>query len=155
MKNKRKEINRLVLSLRWLFGIQNYDFSFSFPDKEEDFEADIEIKEDYQCIHMRVFPKFWRNSLEDQRKCIVHELSHFLCNPLSNIVDRMSEGELQTEEHIRVATEKTTSQIENVIDHLLKDIDWGAKLAYKKYAAQKHTKVAHKKKKVSQKITKK
>lgn len=133
-KKIRKKVITLLETLRYTFGFQNYEWCVQWmkEDNEND-TADIQIEEDYQRITIRIYPCFMDLPVNDQRKAIVHECSHFLVFPLHDLSHRLIHGQLQTKEHLRIAVERSTSQVENLVHDFLQESFSDSKKAYKEF----------------------
>lgn len=133
-KKEERRIQDFLTQMEGAFGVQNYDRSVHFAKEDhENNAAKVDIYEDYQRFKITIYPCFWENSLEHQREFLLHEFCHYLVEPLSQLSWDMIQGNLQTKEHRRVAVEKSTSLITNIVAKLLTDNMQFAKSAYKKY----------------------
>lgn len=109
-----------VSDMQYLFALQNYDRSVEFSKKsKESLAASVAIEEDYQRIKITIFPCFWENSLKNQAEYLLHEFCHYLVLPIDTIAYNTMIGKVETAEHRRVALEKSTSSIANILDSIL------------------------------------
>lgn len=136
----KKFINDFLTDLQWLFAIQNYERGVSFvdEDRESDKEgfstyADVLVEEDYQRIKIRIYNAFWGLSREQQCKTLLHELCHVVTWPLKEAGDCLLDGKLVTREAFRVAMERSTATIENMLHDFLRGYNKHARECYQKY----------------------
>jgi hypothetical protein len=120
-----KPIEELLEGLQWLFGIQNYERSILVKDKDEEKEdgtscAEIYFGDKYQEIELTLYPSFFKKNLEEQRKVILHELCHTLTIPSKDAGYKLLNGGLVTPRELDFINEKETSQLENILDGLLR-----------------------------------
>ena len=133
-KKEEKRVQSFLKQMEWMFGLQNYDRTICFSKNADDtFAANVVVEEDYQRVKITIYPCFWDNTLKNQREYLLHEFCHYLTDSLANLAWDMMQGKLQTKEHRRLAVEKSTSMVSNIIDSLLCDNMSFAKVAYKKY----------------------
>lgn len=133
-KRDTSRINSFLTEMQWMFGLQNYDRSFFFEEKDEkNYACKVEIEEDYQRIVIRIYPCFFDNNLENQREYLLHEFCHFLTDAISTIAYNMAMGDLETDKNRKEANEKSVSRTTNIMDKLLTGKLDFAKKAYKDY----------------------
>lgn len=127
---EKESISLFFKDMQFLIGIQNYDNKTMYVTNDaKDGEvtgqaslaaASITIDEDYQRISVTIYPSFWNsNNRDDQRKYILHELSHYLTDPQTTIADDLHEGRFHSKSELHTATEKSTSQITNILELFL------------------------------------
>lgn len=116
----KKRLSGFLDIFQFLFGIQNYDREIIYAKEDkEDYAACIDIEDDYQRITLTIYPRFFRNTLVNQKRYLLHELCHYLTDPLFAISCSLRDGNVETKEHVRRANEKSTSSIANILDMLL------------------------------------
>jgi hypothetical protein len=140
-----KRITDLLGELDWLFGTHNFERDLIVKTEDDindgkKCHAEIFFDEKYQTIEVTIYPCFFKETLEKQRKTILHEMIHTITLPSKSLSCDMLEGKLVTEEQVTKANEIETSKLENIIDSLLKNNKHYAKDAYKKYIDAKKTK---------------
>jgi len=133
-----KPIEELLEGLQWLFGIQNYDRSIVLKDKDEEREdeycyAEIYFGEKYQEIELTIYPHFFKKTIEEQRKIILHELCHSITIPNKDAGYKLLDGVLVTKRELDFINERETSQVENILDGLLRGRLKYALKAYQEY----------------------
>jgi len=129
-----KKITKFLNGIQWLFNINGFERNIVI--KKEDYEeraAQICYEEDYQRITLTIYPKFFKETQEFQRKILLHELCHCLTLQSKVIACNLLDGELQTRENIKYENERLTSKIENILDGLLQGRLKYAKEAYAGY----------------------
>ena len=133
-KYNLKPIHKLLNSFDELFQLKNYDRVLCVA-KYDDGEttADIAFSENYMQMTIRLYPKFFLQDKETQRKDILHEICHTITNPMHEIVLSMLDGKLMTKSISRETLEKATCQIENIVDLLLRNRRADVKKAYADY----------------------
>lgn len=138
IKNKAK-LQALLCDMEYLFGLQNYDRTISYEDTEAkesgEYAASIIVEEDYQRIHIKIYPCFWNATPKNQAGYILHEFCHFLTDSLSSLTTDLMNGNFQSKEHRRMAVEKSTSSVTNVIELFLSGKRNWMKKCYTKYYA--------------------
>jgi len=131
--NKQRVINFLT-DIEWLFGIQNFDRKLTFKNEDDGGkEAEVNFDEEYQRITVKIYPCFWGESLADQRKALLHELCHSITLPSKVLFWDFIDGKATTKDHANDVNERATSQIENILDGLLRGRFKYAKRAYSEY----------------------
>jgi hypothetical protein len=137
----KKRIRVFFEGMDWLFQIQNLNKKIEWM-KEDDGEkcAEVIYNEDYQRITIKIYPCFFEEELEDQRKALLHELCHTITIPMHKLTIEFMQGKAVTEETVRHAHERATSQIENILDGLLQGKLYYGKEAYAKYLKGKKKK---------------
>lgn len=150
MKNIKK-IQKFLDELQWMFAIQNFERYIETPDKDyEDYSATINYEEDYQRITIKLYPMFFKETLEAQRKALLHELCHTITVPMNTLIETLTSGKIVTQENARIVLERTNCQIENMMDMFLRNLGTHYKKAYAEYAnVPKKKVIKHKKKKTS------
>lgn len=141
---RTQKIEQFIEGMQWLFGVQNYDRTLKIKDKdEEDTAAEIIFNEKYQRIKIAIYPCFWEHTLKEQRKLLLHELCHTITLPMHHLAVEFLRGEqASTETHFIDTMERSTCQIENILDGLLQN-----RLKYAKKAYADYIKVKKKKRK--------
>lgn len=138
---------KFLEDLDWLFQIQNIQKKIEYFKEDEDSKAaEITYREDYQTINLKIYPCFFEESPEDQRKLLLHELCHTITLPMNRALIEYMQGKAITEETARVLHERATSQIENILDGLLQGRMRYALRGYKDYL-DKPKKIKKRKKK--------
>lgn len=133
-RNTKKKIMEFMSDMQWLFECGNFDRIIVYPEKDKDhLMAEMSMEEDYQRIKLTIYPTFFKEREEDQRKALLHELSHIFTIPLSCIGKELLDGKFHSREEICFAHERAASKIENVLDALLQGRFKYAKKAYEKY----------------------
>lgn len=133
-EHEAKRLIDLLEGLQWMFGVQNYERSITYKESDADnYLATVKQEEDYQRISIEIYPAFWKESREDQRKTILHEFIHTWLHPLHYEACKMLEGKFSNKEMVRFAVERGTSSVENVVDSLLRGKLRYATKAYDKY----------------------
>ena len=131
---KTKKIVDLLDELQWLFHLNNYDRQLNLEHKDEDNKgAQITFEEEYQRITLDIYPCFFKETPEEQRKMILHELCHTITIPLKVLANDLADGVLVTRQQIKEESERSTSKIENILNGLLQDRLVYAKQGYKNY----------------------
>jgi predicted SprT family Zn-dependent metalloprotease len=130
--NKTKHIEEFLNSIQWLFQIQNYDRKIVVKGKSKN-AAEIWFDEKYQTIEITLYNYFFEQSLESQRKILLHELCHTITIPQKDASYKMGDGKLVTKREIDFLNEKETSIIENILDSLLQGKMKYAVEAYNNY----------------------
>lgn len=133
----KKKILALLDSFDWLFSIQNYSKILEISKEEsaenERMAARVIYEEEYNQITITIYPIFFEGTKEEQRKTLLHELCHTITIPSKKLAHSLLEGKLVTPEEIKFINERSTSQIENILDRLLQGKLKYAQDAYKKY----------------------
>lgn len=112
----KKQINLYLTKLDWLFGLQHHEKEIKFEKQDkEDFLAEISIRHDYQRFYIQIYPKFFKESEEIQRKVLLHELCHTITDQMSQQSMDLLGGSLITKKQITESEEEATSKIENII----------------------------------------
>lgn len=133
-KQTIKKVRTFLDEIQWLFQINNFDRQIVIKTEADgDLACEITYEEDYQRITIKIFPCFFTNNFQDQRKMILHELCHTITIPSKRLADDLLEGKLKTKDEIRDINERTTSQIENILDALLRGRSKYATQAYRNY----------------------
>lgn len=136
MKQKQsiKRIQRFLDEIEWLFGVQNFEKHITLKNEDRDGVAsEINYEKEYQRITIYIYPTFFRSSLDDQRKYLLHELCHIITLQSKNLAYKINDGKVVTFEEIRAENEEMTSKIENLLNGLLQDKLQYAKKAYRNY----------------------
>ena len=96
--------------------------------------AEISVDDMYRRITILLYPRFFNESLETQRRILLHELCHCITDELMTISFDLYTGKLRTKRDMEGANERTTSMIESILDLLLRgELDYLSK-AYEDYA---------------------
>lgn len=139
MKNDTRRIMNFLDSMDWFFGIQNFEKSITVEKEDRKFDdnyqfnASIIFEERYQRVSVTIYPNFFKHCLSDQRKMLLHELCHSFTIAGKKLLHDFLDGKFVTPQEIHSTNEKMTSQIENVLDKLLKGGGRYALKAYKEY----------------------
>ena len=132
-KQQRKVIDFLT-EMQWMFNLQNYDRTLTFMEKEsQDTVADVIVEEDYSRVYIKIYPLFWTYTLDEQRKFLLHEMTHSLVEPTRDIADNLLKGKFETQDHLTRSNEKVTSMVSNILHSLLIGNLKYSSLAYNKY----------------------
>jgi hypothetical protein len=134
----KKQISKFLSDFDYLFGTQNFEKHIKYADKDdEEAYADITFDEKYNRIYLCIYPKFFEQTKEEQRKTLLHELCHTITIPSQQASMDLVNGKLVTEDRIRWINERETSQIENIIDMFLTGKCDFFKKSYKEYLNEK------------------
>ena len=134
----KKRIRKFFEGMDWLFQIQNLSKKIEWMKEEEDGKcAEVIYREDYQTITIKIYPCFFQEHPEDQRKALLHELCHVITIPMNKLTVEFMQGKAVTDETVRSIHERSTSQIENILDVLLQGRLCYAKKAYNDYLGKK------------------
>ena len=136
--DKSKRIRDFFNAIDWMFQINNFSkvIEISKVDDPEENRtlAKITFDETYQQVTVTIYPDFYKQTVQDQRKCLLHELCHSITLPSKTALHHLLDGKLVTPDRIREINERETSQIENIIDQLLQGRLRYAVKAYQNYA---------------------
>jgi len=134
MTKKQRVIN-FVEEIQCMFSIQNFERKITFFDVASDnTQASFVFDEEYQRIDLKIYPIFFDQTLEEQRKVLLHELCHSFTNPQKQLTDNIIvDGLFVGKNQIHETCEKSTSQIENALDALLQGKLKYAVTAYNNY----------------------
>lgn len=121
MKKKRSKLpphlHKLVDHLQEIFEIRNWDKHISFPvEDKEHVAASIDTEEDYQRIHITIYPLFFRESRQQQREYILHEFCHMVTHGLVHLLDEFKRGNLVTPQQVKFECERATSRMALIMD---------------------------------------
>lgn len=137
-KRLPKHTRDLVKKLTRLFALENYDRSFQYP--KEDYEgtaASVHIEEDYQRVCIKLYPVFFKDSAENQKKYLLHEFCHTITHELVNMCDKMINGTFISRDQIKTGCERTTSKATIIIENLLLGYEPAASSAYRTFGTKK------------------
>lgn len=130
----RKRIRVFLEGMDWLFQIQNLTKRILWEKEDEEGKcAEVIYREDYQSIDIKIYPCFFEEDLVGQRKILLHELCHTITIPMNRLTLDFMRGKAVTEETVRVAHERSTSQVENILDGLLQNRLCYAKRTYNNF----------------------
>lgn len=131
---KTRRIVKFFDGIQWLFQVQNFSRNLTIQKEDEGKKvAEIIFREDYQEIEIKIYPCFFKENLKEQRKILLHELCHTITIPQYNMLIEFIRGKTITEESADSIHERSTCQIENILDGLLQNRMSYARLAYKEY----------------------
>jgi len=138
MKKEVKRIVEFLDAVDWAFGLNIFKRTITLEENDHIKEErllliQVKIRKDYQDIEFIIFPIFFQEDLQDQRKILLHELCHSITLPSKQAMSDLHEGKLITPETIRKINETETSKIENILDRLLDNELLYFKKAYKNY----------------------
>ena len=133
LKTKRKII-QFLNEIDWLFGTNGFERDIVYKEHDEGERcAEINYDEPYQSIVLSIYPCFFEEKPEDQRKILLHELCHTITMPSKVAMRSLLDGQLITRYAILNINERETSRIENILDGLLQGRLLYAKKTYKNY----------------------
>lgn len=133
-KKDKVRIQAFLKDMDWMFGLQNYDRSFTFEkENKENWAARIDVQEDYQRIQIFIYPSFFDVSLQKQREYLLHEFCHYLTDSIAVVAWKLSCGELVPDKLRKESVEKSTSMICNILDKLLTGKMTFVKKSYEDY----------------------
>lgn len=141
---ERKNICTLLEQLDWFFGVATYDRKLEYVHEEKKSDkhegrsvmADVLCEHDYQRLRIRLYPCFWEESTEGQRKGLLHEYCHILPARLQEHARNNWRERLVPEHIFDSAVEELTSSIENRLDALLRGRSQYMMKAYATYVAK-------------------
>lgn len=131
----KQRIREFFEDIRWLFQINNFQSCIEYPTEDsDDMAAEIVFRENYQTLTLKIYPCFFEERPEEQRKIILHELCHSITIPMNKLASEFLKGDVAvTEKTLYETMERSTSQIENILDGLLQGRMTYAKNAYKNF----------------------
>jgi hypothetical protein len=137
-KPNTKRITDFLDAIDWLFQVQNFERELIIKDRgcedeENSTAADISFNERYQMMTISIYPCFFKETLERQRKMLLHELIHTITLPLKTATYGLLDGKFITKDEVDKLNERETSQFENILDALLQGKKHYAKDAYNNY----------------------
>ena len=134
LSKNEKRIQEFLEKMDWLFCTNNHDRIIIWKEKDkDDVAAQITYNEEYQSIDIDIYPCFFTQNLETQRKTLLHELIHSITLPSKIALQDFLDGKFITPQEIRKINETETSKIENIMDGLLRGRLKYAVKAYKEY----------------------
>lgn len=111
-----RDVRNLVKKLSLFFGVQNMDREIRYMnDDDGDIVSYIQYEEDYQRITLKIYPVFFEKTRSTQAKCLLHEFCHTITIPVQEAAINLLNGKFHSERDIRERSEKSTSQIENIL----------------------------------------
>jgi hypothetical protein len=132
--NNLSRVKKLLTEFDWLFGTQNYERKIILKKEDSDgVSMEFTFDDKYQWIDLTIYPTFFRHTLEQQRKQILHEFCHSITLPSKTALYEFLEGRFITPQRIKEINEKETSQMENLFNGLLNLNYKFARKAYKDY----------------------
>lgn len=130
----KKRILDLLGQMDWLFGLNNFERELIFKKVDEDDKgAEIAFEENYQRVTINIYPAYFEEKVEYQRKILLHEFCHCITIPSKCLGYDLLDGELVTRGQIKQENERMTSKFENILDGLLQGKLRYASKAYKDY----------------------
>ncbi len=130
-----KKINNFLNAMEIMFGVQTYDRTFTVKEEDrDDLAATINVQEDYRRIKICIYPCFFEASLKQQAAYLLHEFCHYLTDPLNDFSHAVMKGQFQTDEHRRIALEKSTSMVTELAGALLEGRFQSARKVYHDYS---------------------
>jgi hypothetical protein len=112
----KSQIQTYLSKLDWLFGCQHYTKELIIKKENEDnLLADIKVNHQYQTLQVNIYPFFFKETENEQRKCLLHELCHTITSNQKMAAYSLIDGTLITKTIIDGYNEQATSQIENII----------------------------------------
>jgi len=138
MTINKKRILKFLEAMDWMFSLQNFTTELIFIKNQKGQQtAEVFYDEKYQNIIIKIYPDFLEEEFINQRKILLHELCHSITLPSKTIFYDFIDGKAITKEQITEINEKATSQIENLLDSLLRNRLLYAKKAYADYIKPK------------------
>jgi hypothetical protein len=130
----KKRIEEFLGNIDWMFDLNNYAKNIVYKDEDnDDVNAEIDYDEKYQNITITIYPVFFEQKPETQRKILLHELIHGITLRSKILACDLLDGTHITYEQIKFENEKMTARLENILDGLLRGKYKYAKDAYKDY----------------------
>ncbi len=131
----RSRIETFMLEMESLFDFQNWDRSIVFEKIDSKNNA-AEIKQDieYRRVTIFIFPRFFLNSLKNQREYLLHELCHTFSHKLFCAgVDLINGDRVHSYEALKAVNEEATCRVTLLIQKLLLGKRKWAGVAFAKY----------------------
>jgi len=105
--------------LKEVFCLQGWEIKVKFcesPDEQNrGTSADCSASQEYLNAHINIYPCFWEDSEEEERKTtLVHEFAHILVGPYKEIFRALVNGRMVTPWHEGETIERLTTQIEHL-----------------------------------------
>ncbi len=119
---RKKRVMSLILELAMVFdvNIAYKKISWMDEDAENCRSAEITYREDYNDIHLKVYPFFFEGDLEEQRRALLHEFCHVISLPNKSLASKLlNDGIYVTYNQFAEECERVTSKIEHIVDLLL------------------------------------
>jgi hypothetical protein len=144
MNKSTRKIIAFFEAIEWMFGLNIYTRSIINVRDDLDISdttqacARIYFDNTYKTIEIKLFSLFYKQSLEMQRKTLLHELCHTITSDSLLCMEHLHKGKLYTPEQINRINEKETSIIENLLDRLLCNNLKYAKKAYREYLKKRN-----------------
>jgi hypothetical protein len=134
-KQQKDRVKKLTAEFDEFFSISNFERSFMWmeEDHEDLVAADISVNFEYQRVHIRIYPCFWKEDRDTQRKMILHEFCHILLKRIQTVTEDLLAGKLRTENDKQSAIEECTSRITHLLDLQLSGYRRGVRTAYADY----------------------
>lgn len=143
-----KKIHKLLDELTPLFCLQSYDKAVTIKeDDNNSWVASVSIDDVYKTINVDIYPLFFKESPQKQRRAILHELSHTITT--CNFYDALDilKGKFITARHLEDEMERANCMLEYILDLLLIGDGAEFKKAYKEYLSYGSIKKQNKKRK--------
>ena len=116
-EKQKKNVTKFITKWRDILFLQEWDFKTSYHAQEDERGASASTRGKwiYRDGAIDIYPRFFEATLEEQSLVILHELCHFLTNPLDELALQASSGVVVTSEHREDIREMVTTQIANAI----------------------------------------
>ena len=103
-----------------MFGIKYYDRGIVYKKEDKDgIAAEISYDEPYQRVTIYIYPSFFKETILDQKKALLHEFCHLITLPSKVLTYKIIDGGHVSFDEAKNENERATSKIENLIDALL------------------------------------
>lgn len=122
-KKQKDRVKALASVFDGFFSIKSFERSFVWMNEDNGdgsgVAADISIDFEYQRVTIRVYPAFWKEDIDIQRKMILHEFCHILVARLQHLTEDLLAGKLRTEDEKKKVVEECTSRITHLLEMMM------------------------------------
>lgn len=112
----QKRIRSYLEEARKALFLQHWDFSLEYAKEDVtergyNVDAECSAKWEYEEATIVMYPGFWKQSPDYQRRAIFHEVAHCITQPINIIFRAMVNGEIVTQAEKCRLNEWMTSKI--------------------------------------------
>lgn len=119
-KKQKDKVKALASVFDEFFSIRSFERSFMWMENDDEgVAADITVNFEYQRVNIRIYPCFFKEDIDVQRKMILHEFCHILVARLQHLTEDLLAGKLHTEDEKKKVVEECTSRITHLLEMMM------------------------------------
>jgi hypothetical protein len=116
--SEHEQVQKVLNKLIPVFFLQGWDIEIEIsekPGRNTEVAAEIYVLNRYKDATITIYPHYFKQSKETQKRVLIHELCHIISGIQNGLLQVARQGEIVPEHEASYAYEEETSWFEKII----------------------------------------